>query len=110
MPRIRLIDPWGQGYEIATRRPDTLRAWFGEILPHANADFGKRDVPPARINVWPMWWRSDGKDADWLTDSRMIGRLDPFPARNGDEGMAALEKLRRELTGELARLKAAQGR
>ena len=101
MPRIRLIDPIGCGYEISTMRTETLKAWFDEILPQVNAGLGDIDCPPAKIQVYPMWSRADLKDADWLTDSRMLGRLDDFPARTGDEGLAALDQLWRRLAKEL---------
>lgn len=106
MPRVRLLDPWGMCYEIATQREDTLRAWFQEMLPIVNADMGKPDIPPARIIVDPMWV---GADPDWLTDSRVLGRLHEFPALNGDDGIFELKRLRDELGKELEAIRAARG-
>lgn len=100
------MDPWGMCYEIATQREDTLRAWFEEILPIVNAYMGEPDIRPARIIVDPMWL---GANPDWLTDSRVLGRLHEFPARNGDDGISGLKRLRGELDKELEAIRAARG-
>lgn len=100
MPRVLLVDPWGQSYHCDTRSPALLSEWFDEILPQVNRALGQRDIPPARIQVWPLFRETrDGRpaDADWHTDSRALGTLEPFPAINGEEGTAALSLLWREL-------------
>lgn len=107
MPRVDLIDPMGMCYSICTRQTETLlRAWLDEILPHAFIA-GRPGVDDfetlwPRVNVWPMWAQSDGlTDPDWLTDSRVLGRVIELPAKNGDEGLVELLRIRRELETEL---------
>lgn len=106
MPRIRLIDPWGLGYDISTMEPATLRAWFGEILPRVNASLGERNVPPAQISIQPMWNERprrgpDPQTADWFVDARVLGRLHPFPARDAQSGMYELNMIKKQLAEEL---------
>ena len=109
MPRICLMDPAGMCWEISTRQTETLlRAWFDEVLPFAFAagrpgidDF---DVLWPRVLISPMWaWKMGPlTDPDWLTDSRVLGRFEELRARNGDEGLAELLRIRRALERELA--------
>jgi hypothetical protein len=108
MPRIQLVDPNGMSYQIATRQTETLlRAWFDEVLPYAYApgrpgidDF---EIIWPRVNIWPMWaWgHPPPADPDWLTDSRVLGRLIDFPARDGETGLYELLRIRQELEREL---------
>jgi hypothetical protein len=96
-------------YEIDTRQTETLlRAWFDEVLPFANVpgrpgidDF---EVIWPRVNVSPMWaWKLGiPTDPDWLCDGRVLGILHELRARSGDEGLAELLRIRRELERELA--------
>lgn len=105
MPYVRLQDPWGMNYAISTRRVEsTLLAWFDEMLPIVNHSLGQHDAPPAVINVSPMWEPYEGgtRNPDWHTDTRVLGRLDPFPAKTGTEGLKELERLRQRLAGVLA--------
>ena len=109
MPRVRLIDPVGMCYEICTRQTETLlRAWFDEVLPHAwvagRPGIDDFEVIWPRVNVWPMWaWRPGmPSDPDWLTDSRVLGRLIELPAKDGQTGLTELLRIRRELERELA--------
>ena len=107
MPRVRLIDPVGMCYEIDTRQTETLlRAWLDEILPHAwiagRPGIDDFDVIWPRVSVWPMWDGPDGlTDPDWLTDSRVLGRLIELRARNGDDGLKELLRIRQDLEREL---------
>lgn len=105
MPYIELQSPDGYGYRISTRNPDTLRAWLDEILPHTFCEgrpgIDDFDVLWPKVNVYPMFWESDGRDADWLVDSRVLGRLLPLEARTGEEGLAALARIKAELAKEL---------
>jgi hypothetical protein len=103
MPRIELHDPFGTAYRIDSRNLRTLQAWFAEILPLANPPAAAADVPPARIIVWPMFLGAE--DADWVTDSRVLGRAEPFPAGTGAAGMYELDRLRKQLEHELAGLR-----
>ena len=105
MPRIALIDPWGLRYDIATRQTETLlKAWFDELLPlHCKGrpvdDF---DVVWPTVIIWPMWaGPMRNSDPDWLTDNRVLGRVHPFPAKDGLSALAALLRIRRELEHEL---------
>jgi len=108
MPQIRLLDPYGRCFEIATRQVETtLRAWFDEVLPWTFAEGRPVDdfaVLWPRVNVWPMWaWdpADPASDPDWLCHSRVLGRLHEFPARDGETGLKELLKLRRALEEEL---------
>jgi len=111
MPRIDLIDPVGNCYSICTRQTETvLRAWFDEVLPHAYVT-GRPGIDDAetywpRVNVWPMWaWKTGAPtDPDWLTDSRVLGRIIDLPAKNGGDGLKELLRIRRELEEELRTL------
>lgn len=108
MPRIEVRSADGYCWQIATRQVETiLRAWFDEVLPWCQVigrpgvdDF---DVLWPRITVWPMWAWKHGppSDPDWLCDSRVLGRLHPFPAADGDSGLRELATIRRELEAEL---------
>lgn len=102
MPRVTLQDPWGMNYRIDTMRTETLRAWFDEILPIVNYSLGERDVPPATIWVYPMFEGPEPHAPDWLADTRVIGQVEPFPARNGIDGMLEMASLRIKLEHELA--------
>jgi hypothetical protein len=111
MPRIDLQTPCGLCYSISTRQAETvLRAWLDEVLPHAfieggpGADF---DVLWPRISVHPMWaWgRPAPASPDWLTDSRVLGRMIELPAKDGAAGLIELARIRRELEAELATMK-----
>jgi hypothetical protein len=112
VPRVRVFDAFGYCHEIDTRQTETLlRAWFDEILPRAHLagrpgidDF---DVIWPHVNVWPMWSDVDGlRDPDWLCDSRVLGRNIELRAKNGDEGLAELLRIRRELERELRQMAA----
>lgn len=101
-------------YRIDTMQTDTLRAWFDEILPKTFYS-GRPGIDnfetiwPA-IEVWPMWVGPSYKDADWLTDTRVIGRRQPFRAKNGEEGLADLLRIRGELEAELEKYRQQMGR
>ena len=109
MPRIQIMDPFGMCFTICTRQTETLlRAWFDEVLPHLNCpgrpgidDF---EVLWPKVNVWPMWAWKKGQpsDPDWLCDSRVLGRRMELRARNGEEGLAELLRIRGDLERELA--------
>src|SRR5215469_11250689 len=102
MPRIELVTATGLCWSIATRNTETtLRAWFEEVLPWSLVE-GRTGIDDfnviwPRVNVWPMWAWAYGPptDPDWLTDSRVLGRLMEFPARDGDSGLAELLRIRR---------------
>lgn len=113
MPRVNLQDPFGMMYTISTRQTETiLKAWFDEVLPYTHVQ-GRPGVDDfevlwPRIYLYPMWaWgaRPEDSDPDWFCDSRVLGRLHEFPARNGEEGLKALLDIRRELEAELATLR-----
>lgn len=109
MPCVTLIDPWGVAYRIDTRRDDTLRAWFAEVLPHVNRMAGiPRHPEAARIIVLPT--ALPGNGPDWLTDTRVIGNMHAFPHRDGVTGLEGLAMLRAVLAAELDRLNAASQR
>ena len=103
------MDPVGMCWEISTRAVETtLLAWFDEVLPWCYVD-GRPGIDDfdriyPRILVHPMWaWKMGPlTDPDWLTDSRVLGRLEELRARNGDEGLAELLRIRRALERELA--------
>jgi hypothetical protein len=109
MPRVELMEPGGLCFTICTRQTETLlRAWFDEILPYAHwkgrpgiDDF---EIIWPKVNVWPMWSHQGNGllDPDWLTDSRVLGRMMELQGKNGDEGLASLLRIRRELEKELA--------
>jgi hypothetical protein len=103
MPRITLFDPFGTAYRIDSRNLRTLEAWFSEVLPLANPAGAAPDVPPANIEVWPMF--TNASDADWVTDARVLGRRHPFPADKGTVGMYELHRLHKQLERELAGLR-----
>jgi hypothetical protein len=108
MPRIELITPDGFCWSICTRQMETLLwAWFNEVLPFAHVE-GRPGIDDfeifwPRISVYPMfaWKKGRLSNPDWLTDSRVLGRLIKFPARNGDEGLKELLRIRQELEAEL---------
>jgi len=109
MPRIRLMDPSGFCWEISTRQTETiLRAWFDEVLPYTfilgRPGIDDFDVIWPKVNIFPMWAWKPGppSDPDWLCDSRVLGRLIEFRAKNGDQGLAEMLRIRRELEHELA--------
>src|SRR5580698_8113362 len=108
MPRVKLIDPAGVCFEIDTRQTETLlKAWFDEILPQCwiagRPGVDDFEVIWPRVNVWPMWDDKTGlTDPDWLTDSRVLGRLEELRAKTGDEGLAELLRIRRGLEADLA--------
>jgi hypothetical protein len=104
------MSPIGICFEIDTRAVETtLRAWFDEVLPwtfepgRPGDDF---DVIYPRINIWPMWAWKPGppSDPDWLTDSRVLGRIEEFRATDGETGLKALLELRQKLERELREL------
>lgn len=107
MPRVRLMDPMGMCWEIDTRQMRTLRTWFDEVLPYAfvsgRPGIDDFDVIWPKVSVWPMWaWkRGAPTDPDWLCDSRVLGGLHELRAKNGDEGVAELARIRAELEKEL---------
>lgn len=111
MPRIKLMSAEGRCWEIDTRQTETLlRAWFDEVLPFAcitgRPGIDDFDMVWPRVNIWPMWaWRlGPAVDPDWLTDTRVLGRLIEFRAKNGKVGLEELARIRRELEQELATL------
>lgn len=100
------MDPGGTCYAVCTRQVETiLRAWFSEILPVAHWKYRDGDIVYPRIRVHPMWALKPGfpSDPDWLIDGRVLGIYE-FRAIDGDTGLAALLKLRRDLETELAAL------
>lgn len=106
MPRIMLIDPFGMNVQCHTRQTETiLKAWFDEILPgmacEGRPGIDDFDMLWPRINVHPMFADTSCHDPDWLCDSHVIGRYEEFPARNGEEGLRELLKLRHRLEREL---------
>jgi len=109
MPRVMLQDPFGMCFTICTRNVETtLHAWFDEVLPWlfvpGRPGIDDFDVLWPRITVHPMWaWKRGGPAApDWHIDSRVLGRIEEFPAKNGDEGLRELLSLRRRFERELA--------
>jgi hypothetical protein len=113
MPRIQLVSADGMYFSICTRQTETiLRAWFDEVLPYTYVpgrpgidDF---EVLWPRVMITPMWALKVGcapTDPDWPCDSRVTGRMEELPARNGDEGLAELAALRRRLEADLAAFK-----
>lgn len=104
MPRIQLVDGLSMMYQIDTRNPRTLQAWFAEVLPLVNPPDAPPGWGPGRINVFPMFGPGLG-DADWPSDSRVLGRVEPFPALTGAAGMYELDQLRKRYERELAELR-----
>jgi hypothetical protein len=108
MPRVELITPNAVCFTICTRQTETLlRAWFDEVLPYAYVtgrpgidDF---DVIWPRVRVWPIWaWKlGTPSDPDWLTDTRVLGRLIDLEAKDGDSGLRRLLEIRQRLETEL---------
>ena len=104
MPRVRIMDPFGMCYEIATRSPGLLSRWFDEVLPHTFVtgrpgvdDF---DILWPKAVIYPMWSWTPGPagphDPDWSCDSRAVGQVHEFRAKNGIEGLRELERLRQQ--------------
>lgn len=109
MPRIELMTANGYCWSISTRNVETtLRAWFDEVLPLAfiagRPGIDDFEVLWPRVNVWPMfaWKHGTLGDPDWITDSRVLGRLIDLPAKNGDDGLKELLRIRCELETELS--------
>src|SRR5579859_819809 len=110
VPRVEVMEPFGRCFTISTRQTETLlHAWFDEVLPFCWVA-GRPGIDDFEqiwpwITVWPMEaWKHTGRPPwgyDWLTDSRVLGQRYEFAARNGDEGLAELAKLRRRLEAEL---------
>lgn len=114
MPYIQLRDPWGMCYTITARGEAVLSAWFDEILPIVNRymrETGNRglDISPAKIVVQPIL-DAEGKNPDWITDSRVFGRIEEFPARDAQEGLEELARLRERLEKETAMIQNRQTR
>jgi hypothetical protein len=107
MPRILLLDPMRTAYRIDSRNPKTIQAWFDELLPVINPR--PTDEMVTEINVQPLW-TADGGEADWLADSRVIGDVRPFLARNGRAAMHELEQLRADLQAQLRSITVQQAR
>jgi hypothetical protein len=109
MPRIQLQDPFGLGYTITTRKPIILSIWFDEILPHTWVS-GRAGIDDFKV-IWPtifvspMWEWEGNQNPDWLTDTRVMGRVQPFPAKDGISGMKELENYRKQLEKELEEIK-----
>lgn len=103
MPRIEIQDPSGFSFTICTRSVTLLAAWFDEVMPHMYWTLSTEIVWPT-IRVFPMfaWKTGIPEDPDWLQDSRVIGTMYRFPAKNGYEAMRELEKLREKLKRELS--------
>lgn len=104
MPRIIIREPFGMCYHCDTRQCETvLKEWFDEILPIAFAEDpqARRGTLWPHIDVWPMIMNPSSGEPDWLMDTRVLGRWEIFPARNGEEGMRELQKLRERLELEL---------
>lgn len=101
MPRIMLRDPFGMAYRIDSQQRKTIQAWFDELLPVVNPRPGPEMA--TYINVQPIF-SQDGWVADWPADTRVIGDLRPFKARNGRAAMHELDQLRTDLEAELRRL------
>lgn len=100
-----LQEPWGYCWHLSTRRVETtLLAWFDEWLPIANRHLGEHDVPPALINIHPLFDECP-KNPDWLTDSRAISQMIPFRAKTGMEGLEELAQLRQKLEREISSLR-----
>jgi hypothetical protein len=109
MPRILVLDACGVAYRIDTLSEQRLKGWFNEWLPKLWPDGDPRMAP--RINVQPLFRGRDGTgDPDWLCDTRVMGRDEPFPARTGKQGMRQLQELRHRLEAELEQIKAERGR
>lgn len=103
MPRILLRDAWGTGYHIDTMNETTLHAWFDEVLPPIwPPGLGDDFMPDIQVN--PMSLAPDWSDADWLIDSRAMGHLVKFPARNGEQAMAELAKVRAFIEKQIAEI------
>lgn len=68
--RIQIQDGMGYVYQIDSLHPDTLGKWLLEIFDRIRPDH----VCPARVQVWPSW-SPDGKEADFVVDNRVLGRL-----------------------------------
>ena len=108
MPRIEVISPDGYCFAISTRQTETvLRAWLDEVLPWTSLR-GRPGIDDfemlwPRVTVWPMWaWRLGPlTDPDWLTDSRVLGRIHELRATDGDDGLKELLRIRAELEAEL---------
>lgn len=115
MPRIELRSPDGFYFSISTRNTEmTLRAWFDEVLPHTfivgRPGIDDFEILWPHVIIWPMWaWGVSQVDPDWLTDSRVLGRQIELPARNGDDGLKELLRIRQELEAELRTIKAERG-
>lgn len=103
MPRIEIQDPSGFSFTICTRNETLLAAWFDEVLPHLHWKVSSEVIWPT-IRVFPMfaWETGMPKDPDWLQDSRVIGTMYRFKAKNGPEGMRELANLREKLEKELS--------
>ena len=103
MPRIIIQDPYGTYYRIDTMSDVALYAWFDEILPNTYYSASNGVCMWPTIIVQPM---RDfiSEEYDWITDTRVLGRQHAFPAKNGTEGMAELQKLHAYLKHAKARL------
>ena len=111
MPHIELMTPDGYWFRIASRERETLRRWFDEILPHAFVQGRPIDdftILWPRVHVLPMWsFETKGlADPDWLTDSRVLGRMHELAAVDGDQALALLDQVKTQLLAELVDLNA----
>lgn len=109
MPYITIRSTSGHTFQIVTGQRETLRAWFAEILPAVNRAYGDPrwpDEPPAGIAVHPAYLTGEPPQPDWLADSRLLGRVHPFPYKTGPAGMEGLDLLRAELVAEAETLAA----
>lgn len=112
MPHVRLIDPSGLCYEIASRRRMTLLLWFDEILPWAfrqgRPGIDDFEILWPKVDVRPMWaWKTGPpEDPDWSCDSRVLAQWRELRAKNGEQALAELVRIRAELEQELAAMPA----
>ena len=89
MPVIELWDPWGMRFIITSNVNETIKAWFGEILPRVN--FMPESGENPRIQVHALTLK-DGSGPDWPVGS--ANGFSFFFAKTADDAMEELEEMR----------------
>lgn len=85
--RLEVRDSGGYQYSIDSVNPEVLGKWLVEIFERIRPGTGVH--APAMVRAWPSW--IDGKEVDFVTDSRVLGRM--FPALTPREVVAALAQM-----------------
>ena len=81
MPRVTLVSEAGMEFRCDATDYNLLRQWLDEWLPRLRGE-------ELRIYFWPLFAGRDGlSEPDWITDTRLLGYHEPFPATDGAGGV-----------------------